>query len=252
MGARLGGGLARPRRRAHPRGAGGGRGRRHQAVAPPAGRGDARRRAPGPRPRAPGRRTGRRRRRAAWAERLQGPAPAEDGGARAPSGRGLLGRRDRMNVELKVIGQPINRVDGPRKVTGEARYAAEFDLPDLLHGALVLATVPAGTIAAIDAEAARRAPGVYAVITHENAPRLPYKPYGKRPQVDAQSGDQLQVFQDARIHFNGQPVAVVVAETLEQAAHAADLVRISYDAAPGLTTFDPARAREPSRGNEKA
>ena len=110
-----------------------------------------------------------------------------------------------MNVELKVIGQPINRVDGPRKVTGEARYAAEFDLPDLLHGALVLSTVPAGTIAAIDAEAARRAPGVYAVITHENAPRLPYKPYGKRPQVDAQSGDQLQVFQDARIHFNGQP-----------------------------------------------
>ena len=157
-----------------------------------------------------------------------------------------------MNVELKVIGQPINRVDGPRKVTGEARYAAEFDLPDLLHGALVLSTVPAGTVAAIDAEAARRAPGVYAVITHENAPRLPYKPYGKRPQVDAQSGDQLQVFQDAKVHFNGQPVAVVVAETLEQAAHAADLVRITYDAAPGLTSFDPARAREPSRGNEKA
>jgi xanthine dehydrogenase YagR molybdenum-binding subunit len=130
-----------------------------------------------------------------------------------------------MNVEPRVLGQPVSRVDGPRKVTGDARYAAEFDLPDLLHAALVLSTVPAGSIGTIDTEAARRAPGVHAVISHEDAPRLPYKPFGKRPQVDAQSGDQLQVFQDRTVHFSGQPVAVVVAETLEQALHAAELVR---------------------------
>ena len=56
-----------------------------------------------------------------------------------------------MNVPLKVIGQPVNRVDGPRKVTGDARYAAEFHLPGMAYGVMVLSTVPAGTIAGIDA-----------------------------------------------------------------------------------------------------
>ena len=97
-----------------------------------------------------------------------------------------------MNVELDVIGRPVSRVDGPRKVTGEARYAAEFDVPDVIYAALVLSTVPAGTIRSIEAEAARRLPGVYAVISHENAPRLPYLPLAQRPQVDAQAGEQLQ------------------------------------------------------------
>jgi xanthine dehydrogenase YagR molybdenum-binding subunit len=158
-----------------------------------------------------------------------------------------------MNAPLtKAVGQPVSRVDGPLKVTGHARYAAEFDLPDLLHAALVLSTVPKGRIKAIEAEAARRAPGVHAVITHENAPRLPYNRMPQRPQVDAQSGDQLQVFQGAEIHFNGQPVAVVVAETLEQAIHAADLVAVTYDEDAARTTFDIAEGKPPSRGNEKA
>jgi xanthine dehydrogenase YagR molybdenum-binding subunit len=156
-----------------------------------------------------------------------------------------------MNVHLDVIGKPVSRVDGPRKVKGDARYTAEYDVPDLLYAALVLSTVPAGAIRSIEAEAARRAPGVHAVISHENAPRLPYIPLAQRPQVDAQAGDQLRVFQDARIHFNGQPVAVVVAETQEQANHAASLVRIAYDEAPARTAFDPSRAREPQPGNQK-
>jgi xanthine dehydrogenase YagR molybdenum-binding subunit len=157
-----------------------------------------------------------------------------------------------MNVHPDVIGRPVNRVDGPRKVTGEARYAAEFDVPDLLYAALVLSTVPAGTIRSIEAEAARRLPGVYAVISHENAPRLPYLPLAQRPQVDAQAGDQLRVFQDPEIHFNGQPVAVVVAATQEQANHGALLVRVTYDEAPARTAFDPSRAREPQPGNQKS
>ncbi|MDQ4100096.1 MAG: xanthine dehydrogenase family protein molybdopterin-binding subunit, partial [Chloroflexota bacterium] len=116
---------------------------------------------------------------------------------------------------------------------------------------MVVSTIPSGSIASIDAEAARRAPGVLAVITHENAPRLPYKQPAQKPQVDAQSGEQLQVFQDRTVYFNGQPIGVVVAESLEQAVHAADLVRVTYDEAPGLTTFDRSRARKPQRGNEK-
>lgn len=155
-----------------------------------------------------------------------------------------------MNVQLKVIGQPVNRVDGPRKVTGDARYAAEFDIPDVLHGVMVLSTVPSGKIAAMDVEAARRAQGVYAVITHEDAPRLPYQQPPQKPQVDAQSGEQLHVFQDATIYFSGQPIGVVVAETLEQATHAANLVRITYKESPGLTTFNPSRGREPQPENQ--
>jgi xanthine dehydrogenase YagR molybdenum-binding subunit len=80
---------------------------------------------------------------------------------------------------------------------------------------------------------------------------LPYKKFAQKPQVDAQSGDQLQVFQDRTIHFNGQPVAVVVAETQEQALHAADLVHVTYEEAEGLTRFERTRGREPKRGNEK-
>jgi len=158
-----------------------------------------------------------------------------------------------MNVPLaKAVGQPVSRVDGPRKVTGHARYAGEFDVPGMLHAALVLSTVPKGAVAAIDGEAARQVPGVHAVVTHENAPRLPYRRMAQRPQVDAQSGDQLQVFQGPEIHFNGQPIAVVVAETLEQAVHAASLVTVTYEEEEASTTFDIDRGKPPSSGNEKA
>jgi xanthine dehydrogenase YagR molybdenum-binding subunit len=158
-----------------------------------------------------------------------------------------------MNApSLTIVGEPVSRVDGPAKVTGGAKYAAEFDLPNLLYAALVLSTVPAGRIARMDTSAAEQAPGVHAVISHENAPRLPYQQFSKRPQVDAQSGDQLEVFQHKTIHFNGQPIAVVVADTPEQAVHAADQVRVEYETQEGQTAFDPALGHEPSRGNEKA
>ncbi|MBL6457242.1 xanthine dehydrogenase family protein molybdopterin-binding subunit [Belnapia sp. T6] len=151
-----------------------------------------------------------------------------------------------------IIGQPVSRVDGPAKVTGHATYAAEFDLPGLVHAAMVVAPIPRGHIRSVDTAAAERAPGVLAILTHENAPRLPYHQIPQRPQVDAQSGEQLHVLQDAEVRFNGQPVAVAVAETLEQAVHAAELVRIDYARTPALTIFDPARGRPPSEGNVKA
>ncbi|SDB72689.1 xanthine dehydrogenase family protein molybdopterin-binding subunit [Belnapia rosea] len=151
-----------------------------------------------------------------------------------------------------IIGQPVNRVDGPAKVTGHATYAAEFDLPGLAYAVMVLATIPRGHIRSIDRMAAEQAPGVLAVMTHEDAPRLAYKPIAQRPQVDAQSGEQLHVLQDPEVRFNGEPVAVVIAETLEQAVHAADLVQVEYARSPALTIFDATKGRPPSEGNVKA
>ena len=73
----------------------------------------------------------------------------------------------------KLIGQPLDRTDGPLKTTGGARYAAEFRVPDLCHGVMVLSTVPHGRIVDLDATRAEAAPGVLLVLSHRNAPSLP-------------------------------------------------------------------------------
>ena len=72
-----------------------------------------------------------------------------------------------------VIGRPIDRVDGTLKITGAARYAAEFDQPGLAYAVLVQSTVPRGRIRRIDSAVAARTPGVLLVLTHQNAPALP-------------------------------------------------------------------------------
>lgn len=163
------------------------------------------------------------------------------------------------------IGQPLSRIDGHKKVTGRATYAAEFDLPDLAYAAAVRSTIPCGRIAAIDSSAAERAPGVLHVLTHRNAARLPYDP--QRGFIDPPSGERLHMLQDERVLYHGQPVALVVAETLEQAWHAATLVKVDYaeDAgstdvataarvAPRAFDADPATMRpaETSRGDPAA
>ncbi len=145
------------------------------------------------------------------------------------------------------IGMPVRRVDGPAKVTGGARYAAEFAPPGLAYAAVVEATIPAGRITAIDTAAAEAAPGVLLVLTHLNADRLAYADPPARPAVDPVSGDQLRMLQDGRVRFSGQPAGVVVARTQTQAEHAAGLVRITYERDPALrTVFDPALARPTS------
>ena len=144
-----------------------------------------------------------------------------------------------------AVGRPTTRVDGPAKVTGAARYAAEFALPDLVHAALVMSTVAKGRIAALETRAAEKAPGGRAVVSHLNAPRLPYVPFEETPVVDPDAGHQLRVFQGPDVLFNGQPIAVVVADTLEQARHAAALVRVTYALEDGVTAFDARRGRRP-------
>jgi xanthine dehydrogenase YagR molybdenum-binding subunit len=124
------------------------------------------------------------------------------------------------------IGQPVRRVDGREKVTGRATYAAEFDVPGLAHGVIVRSTVANGRIASIDSTAAERARGVVAVLTHRNAPKLAYRAH--KALVDAAVGERLHVLQDDRVSHQGQPIALVIADTLEQANHAATLVRVTY------------------------
>jgi xanthine dehydrogenase YagR molybdenum-binding subunit len=134
------------------------------------------------------------------------------------------------------IGQPVSRVDGRQKVTGGATYAAEFDQPGQAHGAIVRSTVASGRIASIDSTAADRAPGVLAVLSHQNAPKLPYREH--RAFVDPEVGERLHVLQDARVNHQGQPIALVIAETLEQAQHAATLVRVTYAPETGSTDIE--------------
>src|SRR5438876_5050178 len=145
-----------------------------------------------------------------------------------------------------TIGQPISRVDGRQKVTGGATYAAEFDVPGQAHGAIVRSTIANGRIASIDTAAAERAPGVVTVLTHRNAPRLAYRAH--KAVVDPDVGERLHVLQDDHVHHQGQPIALVIADTLEQANHAATLVRVTY--APETATTDVTRA-EPVRPTQE-
>jgi xanthine dehydrogenase YagR molybdenum-binding subunit len=129
---------------------------------------------------------------------------------------------------MNAIGRPLPRVDGAAKVTGAARYAGEFDQVGQTHAVIVSGTVGLGRIVAIDATAAQKLPGVLAIISHLNAPKLAYRAH--KGAIDPAIGERLHVFQDDQIRFFGQPVAVVVAETLDQAEHGAAAIRVHYEA----------------------
>ncbi|MGD9618015.1 MAG: xanthine dehydrogenase family protein molybdopterin-binding subunit [Alphaproteobacteria bacterium] len=131
------------------------------------------------------------------------------------------------------IGQPVSRVDGRRKVTGAAAYAAEFRVPGVAHGAIVRSTVANGRIASIDTAAAERAPGVIAAVTYRNALRLAYRSH--KGFTDPIVGERLHVLQDDQIRHQGQPIGLIIADTLEQASHAAALVRVTYTPEAGIT-----------------
>jgi xanthine dehydrogenase YagR molybdenum-binding subunit len=148
-------------------------------------------------------------------------------------------------MTTSFIGRPVSRVDGRQKVTGTATYAAEFDVPGLAHGVIVRSTVANGSIASIDSAAAERAPGVLAVLTHRNAPRLAYRPH--KAGVDPNVGERLHVLQDDRVSHQGQPIALVIAETLEQATHAATLVQVTYTEEAAATDIAEVQPVFPTR-----
>jgi xanthine dehydrogenase YagR molybdenum-binding subunit len=137
------------------------------------------------------------------------------------------------------IGQPLDRLDGPAKVTGAARYSAEYPQDHLAHVALVHATITRGRITSIDVAAASGLAGVVAVITHENAPRMK-RTSAQNPARGnlSSSATSVTYLNTDEIHWNGQPVAVVVAETVDIAHHAVSLVRVGYDTAPATVDFE--------------
>lgn len=135
------------------------------------------------------------------------------------------------------IGEAIARLDGPDKVTGRARYTADVQVPGALHAVIVGAGRPKGRIAGFDLAVARAAPGVVAILTHLNAPRL------NSTRDYLLVSQHLLPLQDDRIVHEGQPVALVLAETLEQASEAARLVRIDYHAEPFAADFHAGLAR---------
>src|SRR5262249_40810981 len=128
-----------------------------------------------------------------------------------------------------VVGKPISRVDGAAKVTGGAHYTSDVAPAELVHAVLVDSTIASGRIRAIDTAAAERAPGVLAVITHLNAPKLHYPANAPRGGASTLRRVAVRAFEGPQIFFSGQHIAVVVADTLERATHAASLVVVSAD-----------------------
>jgi xanthine dehydrogenase YagR molybdenum-binding subunit len=131
-----------------------------------------------------------------------------------------------------LLGQPLDRVDGPFKVTGRATYAYEYRNADPpAYGFAVVSTIGKGRIRAIDTVAAENAPGVLLVLTHLNAPKQGDRSSGAVPQLG-----------DDQVLFHGQPVALVVAGSFEQARAAAYLVKPSYATEPGSHDLEAGRA----------
>jgi xanthine dehydrogenase YagR molybdenum-binding subunit len=164
------------------------------------------------------------------------------------SGPDPLSRR-----EPGLIGAPVSRLDGPLKVRGEAHFAAEFAMEGMLYASVAYSTVARGRIATLDTAEAEAAPGVVLVMTHRNAPRMnPVPAFGTAPL--AAGGSSLPILQDDQVHWNGQPIALVLAETREQADHARSLIRATYETEPAVTSFDAAKAHarrpEPFLGRE--
>ena len=140
-----------------------------------------------------------------------------------------------------LIGAPISRLDGPLKVQGQAQFAAEFPMERMVYAALAYSTIPKGRIASLDSSAAETASGVVLVMTHRNAPPLKPTPISGAA-AKAVGSDDLPVMQDDLIHWNGQPIAIVLAETQEQADHAKALIRVTYEAETATTGFSAAKA----------
>ena len=151
-------------------------------------------------------------------------------------------------MSTKSIGKPVSRVDGPAKVTGAAKYAAEFNAPNLAHGFVVNSKIAKGRIKKIDRTAALAVPGVIEVFTHDNRPTVTSSP-GKYADETAPPGSPFRPLYNDQILFAGQPIALVVAEEFEVARFAATLVEIEYESEEAITDIDTqiGKAYEPPK-----
>ena len=139
------------------------------------------------------------------------------------------------------IGAGTPRIDGRAKVTGTAKYAAEFEPSGLVHAQVVTSSITKGRITAIDTAQALAVEGVISVLTHENRPRMADSDEAYNDDVAPEDGKPFRPLYDATIRFNGQPVALVIASDSDTARFAASLVRVNYEAAEHNTDLHKAR-----------
>lgn len=147
------------------------------------------------------------------------------------------------------VGQPISRLEGHLKVTGKAKYAAEYDAPDLLYGYIVNSTITKGKIKAIDTSEIKKMEGVVEVFTHDNRPSTAWFDF-QYADMDAPPGIVFKPLKDNEIKYNGQPIALVVAETFELARFAAAKIKVVYEEEKFETDLKTNldKARDPKKG----
>jgi xanthine dehydrogenase YagR molybdenum-binding subunit len=140
---------------------------------------------------------------------------------------------------MNSIGAPINRTDAWAKVSGAAHYTAEHQVEGLTHAVLVTSTIPSGRVLRIDDSAAREVPGLLLVMTPQNAMRLPKE--NKDGKLQPPIGRRLTLLQEDDVYYNNQPIAVVVADTVEHAREAAARLRIEYERKEAVLDFEQAK-----------
>jgi len=147
------------------------------------------------------------------------------------------------------IGQPLSRLEGYQKVTGEAKYAAEYGVPDLLYGYILNSTITKGKITKINTEKAKALPGVKEVFTHKNRPSLAWFDL-QYTDMDAPPGSPFRPLYNEEIKFYGQPIALAVADTFEMARYAVTLIEVTYEEESFETSLQDnlERARTPQAG----
>jgi xanthine dehydrogenase YagR molybdenum-binding subunit len=133
-----------------------------------------------------------------------------------------------MSAVKSLMGAPLVRVDGKEKVTGEAKFSAEMPVAHLAYAVMVMSTIASGRVLSFDTAAAQRSSGVLAVLTPKNAQKLPG------------AEKRLTVLQDNSVFYNNQPIAMVIAESLHEAQHAASLLRAQYETGPAKLDFKAA------------
>jgi xanthine dehydrogenase YagR molybdenum-binding subunit len=151
---------------------------------------------------------------------------------------------------MAYIGTPISRADGRAKVTGAAKYAAEYNTPGLAYASVVSSTIARGRILRIDTSAALRLKGVIDVLTHQHRPPMADTDQGYHDEVAPEGGSPFRPLYDGNIKFNGQPVAVVVADSSEVAREGASLVRIEYAPEAHATDLKRERANASALSND--
>jgi xanthine dehydrogenase YagR molybdenum-binding subunit len=130
-------------------------------------------------------------------------------------------------TEKPAIGQSLSRLEGPLKVTGAAKYAGEYNVPDLLYGYVVSSTITKGKIVKIHTEEIKNIAGIVEVFTHENRPSSAWFDL-QYADMDAPPGTPFRYLHDEKIIYNGQPIALIVADTFELARYAAQKIRVDY------------------------